>query len=92
MAYTLEDEDGFLGHGPSINGLRELKTFFATQQADNFPALTMLLIHGATHLTTKLAVECRTLSKRSKNKDVASSLSSLAIDAGKAKGAVILAA
>ena len=92
MAYTFEDEKGFLGHGPSINGLRELKKFFySNAQLKDYPAMEMLLKHGATHLTAKLAAESRALAETCKDKDVKSSLTSLASDAAKATGAIVLA-
>lgn len=90
MAYTLHDEDGHVGHGPSVGGLRNLKKFLSTQTAKH-PALDMLLLHGVTQLTTKLAVECRLLATKAKtDPDVESTLTSLAASADHAKGIVVL--
>lgn len=89
MGYTFIDEDGFLGDGPSIHGLRELKEYLSTLDRDT-PAMDMLLEYGETHLTRELAAECKLLAKSSTNQDVATTLKCLAKDAAKAKGIVIM--
>ena len=91
MAHEIHDENGHLSLGPTINGRRQLQKFLSAQ-TNNYPALNMLLTHGATHLTTLLASECRKLASVCKDKDVKSTLASLAADASKAQGAVIMTA
>jgi hypothetical protein len=93
MAYTIEDENGFVGLGPSINGLRELKAFVSKQNAKKFPVIGEFLEHGFTPQTKLLANECRMLADASKeeSKNLAFSFNALAKDATKAKGIVILA-
>jgi len=91
MAYTLMDEDGELGHGPSINGRTQLEKYLATVKLKH-PALSMLLVHGATHLTLALAVECKNLAAKCKDAEVKSTLQSLAKDARKAKQCVMMVA
>lgn len=77
MAYTYHDANGYLEPGPSINGWRELKAL-AVQSRLALPALGQLLEHGYTNLLVALAIECRTLSAKTDNQDIKSTLSHLA--------------
>lgn len=91
MPYHLLDEDlNDLGSGPSINGWRQVKLFVDSRTSDDLEALPMLIEHGVTHKTLKLAIECRALAKEATDPDVASTLNKLAISAGRAKGIVVL--
>lgn len=91
MAYTFEDEDGHIGHGPTITGLRHMKNLVAQQSADSYPATKMLFEHGVTHKTMKLGVEASALALKSDDPNVSSSFSALSSAARRAKGIVILA-
>lgn len=93
MGYTFSDaSQKTIGAGPSINGLRELKTILQQNQPENFPALSHLLVHGHTTKLTQLKIECRTLSQRTNNADVKSSLANIIKLADKADEMLILEA
>jgi hypothetical protein len=89
VGYTLEDEDGYLGDGPSIEGLRQMKKFFFSQKEEH-PALTEFLNQGYTNCTLQLSKECKRLAEIATDKNVRITLKALAADARKAKGIVIL--
>jgi hypothetical protein len=89
MAYSVEDENGDIGAGPSGNGLSELRKFVLAQADDLYPSLRMLLMHGVTHQVEKLTIECRALASKCTDKDIKSTLSSLAISSAKAEGIVM---
>lgn len=90
MAYTINDENGFVGLGPSISGLKQLRVFIASQNKEH-PALDHFLEEGYTTQTLALSTECKRLARVAIDNDVKITLTSLAKDAKRARGIVILA-
>lgn len=89
MGYKFSDANGDSTHGPSINGLREVKDLM--KEYDNpRPALEQLLQHGHTNMLPALSMECRNLANKTNDKDIKHTLISLAAFARRADEIVIL--
>jgi hypothetical protein len=90
MAYKLNDVDGFIADGPSINGLREVKALLAEYKDQPRPALEQLLEYGHTTMLPALSVECANLANKTNDVDIKHTLKSLAAAARNAKELLIM--
>jgi hypothetical protein len=90
MAYDLHDEKGYVGGGPSINGLRALKADLVHVSPNVYPQMAMLLTHGFANSPLRLKYEAAALSKLVKNMGPRKTLIEIGKIAAKSKTIVIL--
>jgi hypothetical protein len=91
MPYTYSDANKQSVHGPSINGLREIKKLKGQFDKDRpMPALDELLEHGHTNKLIALVNECRNLAMKTEDASISGSLNALAQFARRANEIVIL--
>lgn len=90
MAYSFSDARGHLGAGPSVNGLRDIKQLIAEYKDWPRPALEQLIQYGHTSLLPALSMECNNLAKKTTDKEIKHSLTSLAALARKADEVIIM--
>jgi len=90
MAYDIHDEDGYVGGGPSINGLRELKAELSRISTAVYPQMASLITNGYAASPARFKHECMALSKQVQGINVKKTLIELGKAASKAKTIVIL--
>lgn len=90
MAYDLHDEKGFVGGGPSINGLRTLKAALASISPAVYPQMASLIKHGYANSPLRLKYETQALIKATNDLGAKSTLTQIGKVAAKAKSIVIL--
>lgn len=90
MSYDIYDENGFVLSGPSINGLKELKSAVKKKNAGLYPQMASILKYGYATSPIRLKQECVELSKAIDSKDVKSTLIELGKAAAKSQTIVIL--
>lgn len=89
-AYDLYDEKGFVGGGPSINGLRVLKASLKSISPAVYPQMASLLKYGYANSPLRLKYEVVALCKAAKDLGAKNTLVQIGKVASKAKNIVIL--
>jgi len=90
MAYDLHDEKGFVGGGPSINGLRVLKASLQHISPAVYPQMASLMKYGYANSPLRLKYETMALVKGVKDIGAKSTLVQIGKVAAKARTIVIL--
>lgn len=90
MSYDLYNENGYVGPGPCINGLRQLKQATKSKSTIKYPTIAHLLKHGYAPSPILLKGEAMGLSREVTDKGVKATLLEIGKAASKSNDIVIL--